>query len=112
MNQAALQFEDDGFPVGFWHWLRQNEHIYSAFKCLAFQMALSGRTRYSARTIVENIRWKTDLRDSDKTFKINNIYTPGMARLFMSEYGEKYPGFFQLRDSLGRDQVITKGESK
>ena len=52
---------------------------------------------------MESIRWKTDLSDSDKTFKINNDYTPGMARLFMSEYGEKYPGFFKLRDSLGRD---------
>lgn len=103
MNQAALQFEDDGYPVGFWHWLRQNEHIYSAFKCLAFEMALTGRTRYSARTIVEGIRWKTDLSDTDKTFKVNNNYTSGLARLFMSEYGEKYQGFFQLRDSLGRD---------
>jgi len=103
MNQAALQFEDDGYPVGFWLWLRQNEHIYSAFKHLAFQMALTGRTRYSARTIVEGIRWKTDLSDTDKTFKINNDHTPGMARLFMSEYGDKHPGFFRLRDSLGRD---------
>ena len=97
MNQAALQFEDDGYPVGFWLWLRQNEHIYSAFKHLAFQMALTGRTRYSARTIVESIRWKTDLSDSGKTFKINDHYTPGMARLFMATHGAAYPKFFELR---------------
>ena len=64
---------------------------------------MKGRKRYSARTIVECIRWDTDIKDTEKTFKINDHYTPGMARLFMSEYGEKYPRFFQLRDSLGRD---------
>ena len=101
MNQAALQFEDDGFPVGFWHWLRQNEHIYSAFKCLAFQMALSGRTRYSAKTIIERIRWDTDIRDSETMFKVNNSYTSGLARLFMAEYGDRHPNFFELRNAIG-----------
>jgi hypothetical protein len=104
MNQGALQldFEDDGYPVNFWRWLRANQHVYRAFCAYAFRMAMTGRKRYSARTIVERIRWDTDLSDNEETFKINDHYTPGMARLFMSEYGEKYPGFFQLRDSLGR----------
>ena len=96
--------ERDGYPAGFWHWLARNEHIYAAFKIEAIRMALTGRKRYSARTITEVLRWQTDLKDSETTFKINGNYVPGMARLFMSEYGERFPGFFQLRDSLGRDE--------
>lgn len=106
MNQGALQFDfdDDGYPVNFWRWLRVNRHIYKAFKVYAFEMAMTGRKRYSARTIVERIRWNTDLSDTETTFKINDHYTPGMARFFMSEYGEKYPRFFRLRNSQGLDE--------
>ena len=67
-------------------------------------MAMKGRTHYGAKTIVEVLRYETDLRDSEQTFKLNNNYTSGLARLFMSEHGERYPKFFQLRDSLGRDE--------
>ena len=87
----------DEYPAGFWHWLNKNEHVYSVFKTMALRMALTGRKRYSARTIVEVLRWNSELRDSDVTFKLNDHYTPGMARLFMSEYGERFPHFFALR---------------
>ena len=67
-------------------------------------MAETGRKHYSARTIVELLRWQTDLKDSDKTFKINDHFTPGMARLFMSEHGKRYPDFFRLRNGIGWDE--------
>lgn len=101
MNQAALVLDFGSYPAGFWHWLRQNRHIYEVFERMALQMAQSGRARYSARTIVEVMRWNTDLEDSDQQFKINDHYTPGMARYFMERYGRQFPGFFQIRDSLG-----------
>lgn len=104
-NQAVLNFttDRDGYPAGFWKWLESNEPVYRAFCSHAFRMAMRNRKRYSAKTIVELIRWNTDLSDSEKTFKINNSYTSGMARLFMAEYGDRYPGFFSLRDSRGND---------
>jgi hypothetical protein len=104
MTQNLLNFPSDNYPNGFWKWLQTNGHIYDAFKIEAIRMAMTGRKRYSARTIIEILRWRTDLKDSDVTFKINDHYTPGMARLFMSEYGERFPKFFNLRDSLGRDE--------
>ena len=103
MNQPALTFRDP-YPDGFWLWLPKNRHIYRAFERRALQMARTGRKRYSARTITETIRWQTDLADSETTFKINDHYTPGMARLWMNTHGATYPGFFRLRDSLGRDE--------
>jgi hypothetical protein len=104
MKQNVIDFPSDTYPAGFWRWLAENEHIYDAFKIEAIRMALTGRERYSARTIVELLRWQSDLKDSDVTFKINGNYVPGMARLFMSEFGHKFPKFFALRDSLGHDE--------
>ena len=104
MHQQTLDLPRDAYPAGFFHWLQSNEHIYKAFKVLTFRMAMTGRKYYSARAIVEIIRWKTDLKDSTVEFKINNNFVSGMARLFMSEYGDRYPGFFKLRDSLGFDE--------
>jgi len=103
-RQNVIDFPRDSYPQGFWAWLQDNQHIYDAFKIEAIRMALTGRKRYSARTIVELLRWQTDLKDSGKTFKINDHFTPGMARLFLLEYGHKFPNFFALRDSLGFDQ--------
>lgn len=103
MIQAALKFEADSYPAGFWRWMESNQHVYDRFEELALSMARNGRKHYSARAILHVIRWETHLRDSDSTFKVNNNYTPGMARLFNEKHGEKYPNFFRCRDSRGMD---------
>ena len=103
MNQSALQLQDDGYPSGFFRWLQKNRRIYDAFEKMALEMALSGRKHYSARTIIEVIRWNTDLSDSERFLKINGNFVPGMARLWLESYGEQYPKFFRCRDSMGMD---------
>ena len=99
MNQTALKF-GGVYPAGFFRWLAENQSIYQEFERQALRMAELGRKRYSARTIVETIRWTSDLSDTDTTFKINDHFTPGMARLWMEEYGWRYPGFFEIRGGL------------
>lgn len=96
MNQIAMKLARHGYPAGFFRWLESNQHIYQQFVALALQMKRSGRSRYSARTIIHKLRWDTELADSEATFKINNNYTPGMARLAMSEWPE-LDGFFETR---------------
>jgi len=98
MNQAALNFDHDPYPDGFWYWLTKNRHIRDAFDRKALRMARTGRKHYSARCIIENIRFETDLTDSDTLFKINNNFVPGLARLWMEAHGKKYPKFFHLRE--------------
>ncbi len=95
MSVIQLDF-DDGYPDNFFRWLPNNSHIYREFKKRALQMARR-RLRYSARTIVEVIRWETDLEDTETGFKINDHYTPGMAKLWMATQGEKHPKFFEIR---------------
>lgn len=106
MNRANMEAQpqddffgtsDDNYPDGFWAWLPKNSKVYREFERRALQMARTGRERYSARTLVETMRWSSDIEDSETTFRINDHYTPGMSRLFMATHGAVYPGFFELR---------------
>lgn len=74
----------------------ENPHIFRRFKELSMQMRNTQKKRYGARTIIEVIRWETDLRGNDQ-FKINNNYNALYARLMIYHYPE-FEGFFELRD--------------
>jgi hypothetical protein len=88
----------DEYPEGFFHWLTQNQHIWKAFNNKALMMATYGkRKRYSARTIIEVMRWDSDLREKNKLFKISNNMVPGLARLWMAKHGANHPKFFSIR---------------
>lgn len=99
----AIPVNWDEYPPGFFAWLQINRHIYRKFKRRAFMYKRAGRSHYSARAIVQELRWQTkDRQKGDHTFKINNIHTPGMARLAMAEH-EELKGFFRCRNSQGLD---------
>jgi len=86
------------FPAGFFKWLTLNDHIWREFESKARAMAvLARRQRYSARTIIEVMRWNSDIRQNNKLFKISNNMVPGLARLWMLKYGNEHPKFFQLK---------------
>ncbi len=92
------------YPEGFHQWFKSEDaqRIWRAFESRALRMARTGRERYSARTIIETIRWHSDLRDGGAAFKISNNWVPGLAREWMNRHGKQYPNFFLLHDSLGR----------
>lgn len=100
--QIPINFDGTGYPDGFFHWLAENPKIWAAFSVKAHQMAQL-RKHYSARAIIHVIRWETELKDSDVIFKINNNWTPGLARLFMYIY-PRYKGFFQIRNQQGLNE--------
>ena len=102
MNQLALIADDFyTYPPGFFHWLKSNQHIYCMFKHIAFTKRKEGRKHYSARKIIQDMRWDTNIRQvGDQTFKIDNVMTPGLARLAMRDEPE-LKGFFRCRDSQG-----------
>lgn len=82
----------------FLDFYRDNFDVYCKFVSQALRMSNAGRRHYSARTIIENIRWETDLGDVASEFKINNDFIPYLARLSMSRFPE-LAGFFELRQS-------------
>lgn len=84
------------YPDGFFRWLELNPIIVLEFVDRARQVKASGRSRFSARAIIENIRWHTLLADREATFKINDHWTPGLARLAMA-LDPALEGMFELR---------------
>lgn len=99
-QRAYMRLHQDEYPEGFFHWLQENQHVWRAFEEKAYLMAaVVGRPRYSARTIVEVMRWDSDVADKEVTFKINDHAIPGMARLWMAKHGKNFPKFFELRGS-------------
>ena len=98
MNHLSLMgIEQRKYPAGFFQWLIQNQHIWNQFELHSLTMARK-RLRYSARTIIEVMRWNSDIRQVEKTFKLSNNMVPGLARLFMHTHGEKFPKFYQIME--------------
>ena len=93
------RLERDKFPDGFFRWLQFNYHIWEQFERYALSMAMK-RERYSARTIIEVMRWNSDIREHHKTplFKISNNMVPGLARLWMEKHKFDHPRFFKLQE--------------
>lgn len=91
--------ERDKYPTNFWHWFKtfEAQAIYSEFETRALEVARH-RKHYSARTIVEVLRWDSLLRDGGDEYKISNNWIPGLARLFMHNWSDTYPGFFAIKD--------------
>lgn len=91
------QLTKDDYPEGFFHWMQFNSHIWEQFEAKALQMA-KYRKRFSARTIIEVMRWHNTIRqEKDVTFKISNNIVPGLARLWMAKHGLDHPKFFDMR---------------
>jgi len=100
MTPAQLHYAETHwreYPARFFKWLEDNEHIWIAFEKQALRMA-SIRSHYSARTIIEVLRWNSDISEgSNELFKINDHCIPGLSRLWMSKHGKKHPKFFEHR---------------
>lgn len=74
----------------------ENPDIWTEFESIALFLIQKGRTHYGAKAICEVIRYNTITRGNDE-FKINNNFTMGYARKFISKY-PIYKEFFELRE--------------
>jgi len=75
------------FRPGFLPWLAQNEPIYRQFERQTLELIDAGWTHFSARTIVEEIRHYTRLREAGAcSFKVNGNWAPDLARAFVVRY--------------------------
>jgi hypothetical protein len=91
LQANAGQFRDD-FPA----WLEENGHVWERFCTEVRRILVAGRKHYSARTIIEVLRHESALADTGGTFKLNDHYTPDMARLALLT-GQAPEGFFETR---------------
>lgn len=95
----------DGYPMSvlnrFWKFHTNNPHVYREFKKYSHEMRDTGRDLYSARTIIEVIRWHFDLKTSGDVFEINGDFVPIYVRLLIYDQPEFKP-FFELRTVRSR----------
>lgn len=87
----------DLFRAEFLEWLENNFSVWLAFKKQADRIWLKGRRHYSARTILHWLRHETMVREeTTEEFKINNIWSPYLGRLYVCYHPERSE-FFKRR---------------
>ena len=94
MNYAELNGKT--IREGFREFHNENPHIYREFEKQAIRAIRKGRTKLSAKLIINWIRWNEYLRSSDQNFRINDAYQSYYARLFLQR-NPKHEGIFELR---------------
>lgn len=78
----------------------ENPNIYALFQKEVFRAIKAGRTRISARTVMEFIRWSIYVETTDEAgYKINNNHIPFYARMFMKDHPE-HRSLFELRGAI------------
>tara|TARA_R100000655_G_scaffold55221_2_gene93274 strand:- start:1234 stop:1584 length:351 start_codon:yes stop_codon:yes gene_type:complete len=81
---------------GFDKFNKENPHVYREFEKQALMAINKGRTKISAKLIINWIRWNEFLKTSDKNFRINDAYQSYYARYFVDQYPE-YRECFEFR---------------
>ena len=90
-----------------------NDHpdIYDRFRKYADKMRQTGRKKYSAKCIMERIRWDHDIKHTDSDFKISNSMTSFYVRLLIWDQND-YLGFFQVKKVKGIRPISKKVADK
>lgn len=86
----------DLFSDDFVEWLPSNIHIFQAFVIEAAKIHSRGFKHYSARTIIHVLRHHSAITELGGQWKINNNYSPYLARLFDLAYPHM-AGMFEYR---------------
>lgn len=94
------------FRKDFRGWLIDNWPIYQEFERRSNALWARGRKHYSARTIMEAIRFDTDLREksNDMALKVNNNFIPDCSRLYVLLHPGR-EGFFERRSGQSAVRV-------
>lgn len=82
----------------FLAWLPENLHIWEAFVAEAFKVIRAGYTHYSARTIIHFLRHHSALQERGGEWKVNNNWSPYLARLFDAVYPQ-HAGLWEYRET-------------
>ena len=86
------------FTREFLDYLPGNLHVYAAFEREALRVADRGRRHYSARTIIEVLRHESLLAEAGGGWKLNDRFTPYLARLF-ALMNQAHGQLFEFREA-------------
>jgi len=95
--KSAILLNEPIFRPDFYIWACNNHEIYSHFEQDAKRFAANGFKKIGAKMIIENIRYRTKLREiGNGEWKINNNFSADLARLFLL-LNPEFPGLFEIR---------------
>lgn len=101
---AELARNPEDYPTEFVAWLQVNWRLWTAFCRIADNVRSAGNSNYSARAVFHILRYETLMREQAVTsgrtpqFKLNNVWSPSMARLY-NAMSPLHEGFFFTRES-------------
>lgn len=84
--KAHIAENQDLFRADFTAWLDVNFHVWLAFEEASNKVWDAGWQHYSARTIMEVIRHRSNIREIHGKYKISNNRIPCLARLYALAY--------------------------
>lgn len=94
---------DKNLLIKFKKYHLENPKVYEEFKSNAFEMRKTGKSKYSAWTIINKIRWDHDIKTTGDVFAINNDFIALYARLLIHHHPE-FNVFFELRTMKESDR--------
>lgn len=74
---------------------KDHPHIYQGFKKLSYQMIGTGRKRYSAKMIINVLRWESDLKAVGEEYKVSDRFQSMYARL-LAFHDPQFENFFEF----------------
>jgi hypothetical protein len=93
----------DQIQAAFQAFALANPHVQHLFNSFSLEMVSAGRKHFSAKAVVERIRWETALQTTDPEVKINNNWTCLLARRFEA-LNPHLKGFFRNRKLVSKDR--------
>ena len=106
--ELAIDKSEYKYRPEFVLWLLKNKNVWDAFdKYTRDAMKIKHRKRFGARAVMEIVRWFSAIKDDYPMFKINNNYTPDLARLLMA-LEPSLKGFYEIRNSTERNAGVFK----
>lgn len=104
-EQLAFQF-DEKTESRFKEYIAANPEVYEWFKKFAFEKINKGATHLGAKMIWERLRFESPVREDGSPYKLNNIFTPYMARKFMQDFPQ-HAGIFETRRAKADVEGVT-----
>lgn len=77
---------------------QENPKVWALFERFTLEAINAGFQHYSTNSIIERIRWHTNIETRGDMFKINNNHAPYYAREFHKRYPQ-HDGFFRMRNA-------------
>ena len=84
----------------------RNPEVWRLFERFAFEKLHLGYGHFSAKAIVERIRWETSLGDGAPDLKMNDHYTAFYARRFAAIH-PVHAEFFRIRKQKSAEKMAS-----